>query len=65
MFFETSSILPRTKTCQLPSALCSSDFKAKKKKLCFSEKKISYAQGRMLTKRKISYNPLYSQMTAD
>ena len=66
MFFERSSILPCTKTCQLPSALCSSNSKSKKKKkLCFSEKKFSYAQGRMLTKRKISYNPLYSQMTAD
>ena len=31
----------------------------------FRKKNISYAQGRMLTKRKISYNPLYSQMTAD
>ena len=39
MFFETSSILPRTKTCQLPSALCSSDFKAKKKKIMFFRKK--------------------------
>ena len=64
MFFERSSILPRTKTCQLPSALCSSNSKAKKK-IMFFRKKISYAQGRMLTKRKISYNPLYSQMTAD
>ena len=38
MFFERSSILPRTKTCQLPSALCSSNSKAKKK-LCFFRKK--------------------------
>ena len=32
MFFERSSILPCTKTCQLPSALCSSNSKSKKKK---------------------------------
>ena len=45
MFFERSSILPRTKTCQQPSALCSSNSKAKKKNYVFPKKKFLMLKG--------------------
>ena len=45
MLFERSSILPSTKTCQLPNALFSSNSKAKKISYVFPKNKFLMLKG--------------------